>query len=205
MIALSFYGIILLPNIDNFVDMTTIFIFHTKNPSHTLLADMYYYFSLRHEKRGGTILCCAPLLYIWLLTHFTKKRPFIDQQSSSSWPQRMGSLRAIHISQCSRDYDGTEIVFSYGDFPNIPLIGSIWCINSNSVLSLRQIGYLMEVPPKEKMLEAFVLHGLGDESPTMFKKIRKACGKVNRKGKVKLGKKNCITREPYCQWIRKRV
>lgn len=63
----------------------------------------------------------------------------------------------------------------------------------------------MEGPPEEKMLEAFVLHGLGDENPTMFKKIKKACGKVNKKGKVELGKKNCITREPYCYWIRKRV
>lgn len=58
-------------------------------------------------------------------------------------------------------------------YPNIPLIGTRGCINSNPILSLRQLGYPMENPPEEKMLEAFILHDLGAENPTMFKKIKK--------------------------------
>ncbi|XP_050889669.1 uncharacterized protein LOC127094956 [Lathyrus oleraceus] len=63
----------------------------------------------------------------------------------------------------------------------------------------------MEGPPEEKFLEAFLLHDLGVENPTLFARIKKAWEKVNRKGKADLGKKNCITKEPYFQWIKERV
>lgn len=55
------------------------------------------------------IVCCAPLIYQWLLTHIPKKGPFVEQ-SNVTWPQRMGSVRAIDISWYSRDYDVIEIV-----------------------------------------------------------------------------------------------
>lgn len=63
-LALSIYGIILFPNIDNFIDMTTIFIFLTKNPISALLDDVLYFLNLMHEKRGIMVLCCASFLYI---------------------------------------------------------------------------------------------------------------------------------------------
>lgn len=37
-----------------------------------------------------------------------------------------------------------EIIFNCGDFPNLPLIGTQECINSNRVLSVRQLEYRME-------------------------------------------------------------
>ena len=70
---------------------------------------------------------------------------------------------------------------------------------------MRQLGYPMEGPPEEKFLEAFLLHDLGVEDPNLFVRIKKAWEKVNRKGKADLGKKNCITKEPYFQWIKERV
>lgn len=71
-IVLSIYGIILFPNLDNFVDMTAICIFLTNNPVPTLLVDVSYKINLRNERIWGMIICCAPLLYIWLLTRFPK-------------------------------------------------------------------------------------------------------------------------------------
>ncbi|XP_050877716.1 uncharacterized protein LOC127081508 [Lathyrus oleraceus] len=130
--------------------------------------------------------------------------PFVDQKDAS-WPQRLGSLRFSDISWYSREYDGTETISSCGGFPNIPLIGTRGCINANPVLSMRQLGYPMEEPPEEKFLEAFLLHDLGVENPTLFARIKKAWEKVNRKGMVDLGKNNCITKEPYFQWIKERV
>ena len=92
-----------------------------------------------------------------------------------------------------------------GISPTYHSLGPRGYINSNPILSLRQLGYLVENPPKEKMLEASILHDLETENPTMFKKIEKAWGKINRKGKAGPRKKDCIVREPYCQWIRERI
>lgn len=78
--------IVLFPNIDDFIGMTTIFIFLTKNPIPTLLVDVYYSLNLRHEKKCGMVLCCADLLYEWLLSHIPKKRPFVAHQGSSNLP-----------------------------------------------------------------------------------------------------------------------
>lgn len=153
-IALAIYGIVLFQNFDDFVDMTVICIFLTKNPVPTFLADVFYYLTWRSAKKGGMVACCAPLLYTWLQTHLPNRGPFVDQKDAS-WPQRLGSLRSSDISWYSREYDGTEIISSCGDFPNIPLIGTRGCINVNPVLSMRQLGYPMEGPPEEKFLEAF--------------------------------------------------
>ncbi|XP_050877143.1 uncharacterized protein LOC127080897 [Lathyrus oleraceus] len=191
-IALTIYGIVLFANFDDFVDMNAICIFLTKNPVPTLLVDVFYYLTWRSAKKGGMIAYCAPLLYTWLQTHLPNRGPFVDQKDGS-WTQRLGSLRSSDISWYSREYDGTKIISSCGDFPNIPLIGTRGCINANPVLSMRQLGYPMEGPPEEKFLEAFLLHDLGVENPTLFARIKKAWEKVNRKGKADLGKKNCIT------------
>ncbi|XP_050919758.1 uncharacterized protein LOC127137329 [Lathyrus oleraceus] len=164
-IALSIYGIILFPNLDNFIDMTAISILIMKNLMPTLLADMYYYLSLRHTKKGGMIAYCAPLLYKW-------------------------------------EYDGIKIISNYGYFPNIPVIGTRDCINSNPILSISQLGYPMEGPPEEKSLEAFLLHDLGVGNSILFKRIKKAWENANKKGKADIGRKNCITKESYFQWIR---
>ncbi|XP_050899832.1 uncharacterized protein LOC127106590 [Lathyrus oleraceus] len=68
-LALILYGIVLFPNIDDFVDMTAIRIFLLKNPISTFLADVYHSIHWRNEKNGGMIQCCAPLLYKWFLSH----------------------------------------------------------------------------------------------------------------------------------------
>lgn len=184
--------------------MTVISIFLTKNQVPTLLDDVYYYLGWRHEKKWWMIACCAPLLYKWLLTHLPKEGPFMEKKNAS-WTQKLGSLLSNDISWYYREYDGVEIISSYGDFPNIPLIGTQGCVNYNLVLSMGQLGYPMEGPPEEKSLEAFLLRDLGIENPTLFKTIKKAWENIFRKGKVDLGKKNYISKQPYLQWIMERA
>lgn len=121
-LAMCIYGIVLFPNIDDFIDMTNICIFLTKNSAPHLLDDVYYFLKLRHEKREVMVLSYALLLYKWLLSHLPKKGPFVEQHDKLGWPQRMVSLRVENISWYSREYNGIEIIFSCVDFPNIPLI-----------------------------------------------------------------------------------
>lgn len=64
---------------------------------------------------------------------------------------------------------------------------------------MRQLGYPIEGPPKERRLEAFLLRDLGIENPIPFKRIKEAWKSVSRKGKADLGRLNGITKEPYFQ------
>lgn len=72
-LTLLIYGVILFPNIIDFVDIPVICVFLTQNVTPTLLAYLYYYLTLRHEKKGRTILYYALLLYNWFLSHFPKE------------------------------------------------------------------------------------------------------------------------------------
>ncbi|XP_050896455.1 uncharacterized protein LOC127103232 [Lathyrus oleraceus] len=200
-IALAIYGVVLFPNMDGFVDMAVICVFLTGNLVPTLLADVYYYISHRYTKKKGMIACCAPLLYQWFLEHLPKTGAWVEQ-TDVSWPQRLGSLRSEDLSWYSKEYINMDIVFSSGDFPNLPLIRTQGCVNANPVLSLRQLGYPMEGPPEAGSLEAFLLLDFGVENTSLFQRIKEAWKNFNRKGKADLGRANGITKEPYFHWER---
>ncbi|XP_050915055.1 uncharacterized protein LOC127130012 [Lathyrus oleraceus] len=182
-IALAIYGIILLPNMDGFIDMAAICVFLTGNPVPTLLADVYYYMSHRTSPKTG----------VWV------------EQTDASWHQKLGSLRSEDLSWYSKEYISMDIIFSCGDFPNLPLIGTQVCVNSNPVLSLRQLGYPMEGPPDARYLEAFLFLDFGVENPSLFQQIREAWKNVNQKGRADLGRANGITEEPYFHWVKERA
>lgn len=98
-----------------------------------------------------------------------------------SLPKRMGSLKASDFTWYSKEYDGINIVFSYGEFPNIPLIGTRGHINVNLVLSLRQLGYPIQGPPEERLLEAFLLCDLWVRGPVLSKRIKKGWETIVKK------------------------
>lgn len=63
-LTLLVHGIVIFPNIDNFVDQMAVEFFLAGNPVPFLLAYFYHTFHTKHEKKGGTLLCCAPLLHV---------------------------------------------------------------------------------------------------------------------------------------------
>lgn len=62
-LALLIYGLMLFPNVDDFVDVNVIQIFLSKNLVPTLLADTYLSIHHRTQNGRGVITCCTPLLY----------------------------------------------------------------------------------------------------------------------------------------------
>ena len=54
-----------------------------------------------------------------------------------------------------------DIIYSCGDFPNVPLIGSRGCINYNPTLALRQLGYPLEDKPSDEQLQLLINHDMG--------------------------------------------
>ena len=138
-LAVMIYGIVLFPNIQNFVDLPAICVLMSGNPVPTLLADTYYAIHSRHMK-GGVIKCCLPLLYKWFLSHLPNIGPFVTTQGVLKWPKRVMSLTSHDIRWHDLRVDTSEIILSCGDFPNVPLIGTKCCINYNPLLALRQLG-----------------------------------------------------------------
>lgn len=92
------------------------------------------------------------------------------------------SLTVNDVSWYSQDYDDINIILNYGNFPNIPLIGTKKGINYNPSLALCQFGYLVLDKP---------------DNPKLLKKINKAWGEIHHHVKAEMGKKNCIAKEPY--------
>ncbi|XP_050915489.1 uncharacterized protein LOC127130542 [Lathyrus oleraceus] len=81
-IAFLIYGIVLFPNMGDFMDLAFIHIFMTKNHVHTLLDDTYYSVHVRNQNKKGTIMCCVPMLYRWFMSHLSNKGPFLDNKSN---------------------------------------------------------------------------------------------------------------------------
>lgn len=67
-VALIMFGIVLFPNVSDFVDASTISIFRAlKNleidPMPTLLVDVYYTMNMCHSREKGSLHYCITLLY----------------------------------------------------------------------------------------------------------------------------------------------
>lgn len=83
--ALLIYGIVLFPNIDDFVDVNVVRIFLIGNSVPTLLGDTYHSIHHMTKKGGETILCCAPLLYKWFISHLPRSRLFRENPQKLRW------------------------------------------------------------------------------------------------------------------------
>lgn len=148
--SLIIYGIVLFLNMEDFVDLASIYLFMAKSPILILLTDTYYSIHVRNQKRKGTIVGCIPLLCRWFILHLPNKGPFIDNMGNLKWSQRIMSLTAEDISWYSISYDNVKIIINCGNFPNMPLLGTKGGINYNLRLTLRQLGYpMLDKPDSE--------------------------------------------------------
>ncbi|XP_050919447.1 uncharacterized protein LOC127136991 [Lathyrus oleraceus] len=202
--SLIIYGIVLFYNMEDFVDLASIYLFMANNLVPTLLTDTYYSIHVRNQNRKGTIVCCIPLLYRWFILHLPTNGPFIDNKGNLKWSQRIMSLTTEYISLCSRVYDNVKIILDYGHFLNVPLLGTKGGINYNSRLALRQLGYPMLDKPNSEQLEEFILYE-GVDNSDFQKRIIRAWREIRRQGRAELGKKNYIAKEAYAQWVKERV
>ncbi|KAI5419827.1 hypothetical protein KIW84_043835 [Lathyrus oleraceus] len=97
----------------------------------TLLGDMYFSLHLRNSKGGGTIVYCIPLLYKWFISHLPQTPAFVENKQCLRWSQRLMSLTNDDIVWYDPSLSSLEIIDSYGEFSNVPLIGTQGGINYN--------------------------------------------------------------------------
>jgi len=146
-LALLIYGLVLFPNIEDFVNINSIQIFLTKKPVPTLLADIYHSIHDRTQRGRGIILCCTPLLYKWFTFHLTQSHSFKANPENLPWSQRIMSLTPSDIVWYHVACDIGTIIISCGEFPNAPLLDIRGGINYNPVLAKRQFRYPMKTKP----------------------------------------------------------
>ena len=127
-LALLIFSLVLFPNTADFIDSLAIGVFWdvkvlNKDPTPTLHADLYYTLHVQHEKGGGVLQCCIPLLYSWLLSHLGKESYMIKDLTRDEWSQKLKALTADSVVWCPNKLEVKEIIFNCGDFPNVPLLG----------------------------------------------------------------------------------
>ncbi|XP_058784455.1 uncharacterized protein LOC131659259 [Vicia villosa] len=111
LLAVMIYGLVLFPNIPNFVDLTIVCLFMDQNPVPTLLGDTYYTIHSRYGKKGS-VGGCLPLLYEWFTSHLPKIGPFVTMKDSQKWPQRIMGLTANDIVWCPIGMGIEEVITS---------------------------------------------------------------------------------------------
>ncbi|XP_058775733.1 uncharacterized protein LOC131650009 [Vicia villosa] len=204
LLAVAIYGIVMFPNVPNFVDSAAVHIFMGKNPIPTLLADTYYAVHSRYEKRGGAITCCLQMLFIWFLSLLPSKGPFVKTRDTLKWTHRIMSLTSYDIQWQKYRINVSEVIVGCGKFDNVPLVGTRGCINYNPVVSLRQLGYTLKDKPADHLIAETVYFAKGSV-PEKLKGIIVAWKKIRKHNGAHLGKKELLALTPYIEWIIKRV
>ncbi|XP_058725569.1 uncharacterized protein LOC131596851 [Vicia villosa] len=204
LLAVAIYGIVMFPNVPNFVDSAVVHIFMGKNPIPTLLADTYYAVHSRYEKSGGAITCCLQLLFIWFLSLLPSKGPFVKTRDTLKWTHRIMSLTSYDIQWQRYRINVSEVIVGCGEFDNVPLIGTRGCINYNPVVSLRQLRYTLKDKPANHLISETVYFEKGSD-PEKPKRIIVAWKKIRKHYGAHLGKKESLALTPYVKWIEKRV
>ncbi|XP_050909529.1 uncharacterized protein LOC127123347 [Lathyrus oleraceus] len=111
-LSLLVYGLILFPNIDNFVDVNAIRIFLVGNHVPTFLGDTYFSIHHKTSKGNGTIVYCAPLLYKWFISRLPQSPIFKENKGCLRWSQWLMSLTNDDVTWYSSVYDDVKIIDS---------------------------------------------------------------------------------------------
>ncbi|RZB46741.1 G-type lectin S-receptor-like serine/threonine-protein kinase [Glycine soja] len=215
-LALLIFGVVLFPNVDGLVDLAAIAFLayhHSKeSPVVAILADLFDTFDRRCEKNSARIVCCLPALCVWLISHLFRqdtRHPCTLQSYRScaekgrvDWDQHLAGIGGSMINWFPRWKEGKEgVLFSCGDYPNVPLIGTRGCINYNPALAIRQLGYPMRGAPTEESLSPFLVRDLGAQGLKVIQRIHKAWRNPLKKDKELRGIRNGVI-GGYHGWLR---
>ena len=119
-VDLLIYVMVLFPNPDQLIDVSTVKIFMSRNPVPTLLGDILHSFHTRTIRKRGVLMCCTHLLERWFISHLPQS--VLKNEKGLRWSQRLMTLTHSDVHWCSRSKN-VIIVDRCGEFPNVPLLG----------------------------------------------------------------------------------
>ena len=219
-LALLVIGTVLFPNVDGLVDLAVVDAFlayhHSKeSPIIVVLADAYDTFDLRCEKSSARIVYCTPALYVWFVSHVFRHEGkhvyplqghcMCAEKGKENWEELLAGMIGVSVRWFPQWKEGEAgVLCSCEGFPNIPLIGAKGCINYNSILARRQLGYPMRGAPSEEIIMPFVAWGFNEGNAEMLQRIRKVWNTMERKDKELWGSNNGVI-GGYHKWLKTRT
>ena len=93
-LSLLIYGLVLFPNPDSFVDVNVVKVFISRNHVPTLLGDILHHLYARTARKQGTLMCCAPLLARWFISHLPKS--VLKNKEGMGWAYTRRSYDSNH-------------------------------------------------------------------------------------------------------------
>ena len=124
------------PNPDTFISIHVIRIFMSRNPVPTLLGDILHQLYARTARKRGTLMCYAPLLARWFISHLPKL--VLKNKEGMGWACRVMSLSHNDIIWTIKGMDEVAIIDRFGEYPNVPLIGTNGAISYNPCFADRK-------------------------------------------------------------------
>ncbi|XP_058756439.1 uncharacterized protein LOC131629674 [Vicia villosa] len=202
--SLLVYGLLLFPNIDNFVNMNVIKVFMKGNLVPTLLGNTYYSIHLRNYYGKGMITCCTPLLYKWYISHFPNTNDLWDLQEGQRLSQKIMTFTNTDIDWTNNYFCRMKTLDSYGNFPNVHLLRIKGGTNYSPILARRQFGFPMDKRPRNILLDGFFLEeGIEDKD---FKEMTANAWHPSHRKEIKDCKtKGDLSPQPFVEWISSRA
>ncbi|KAI5429611.1 hypothetical protein KIW84_034258 [Lathyrus oleraceus] len=111
---------------------------------------------------------------------------FLENKQCLRWSQRLVSLTNNDIVWYDSVLGGLDIIDSFGEFSNVPLIGTQGGINYNPALARRQLGFPLKDKPYNIQLEG-MFYKEGKDPKNLKSRMMHAWHNVHRKGRVELG------------------
>jgi hypothetical protein len=205
-LALTIFGVVLFPQLERYVDEDAIGAFlafkDTKNPVNpvpAVLANTYHALTRYGQFHKKKICLPSHVLYVWLITHVIHNRTNVKElisyalscdvkvRTSLEWVEFLRNLNDLQIRWYTTACwdDRPVVVFSCGSFQNVPLMGTLGCINYNPSLTLRQLGYPMRNSPSESMLSRVYLYKGMPKCDDLLRRVQHSWESVVRMGVVK--------------------
>jgi hypothetical protein len=169
-LALGIFGLILCLSTTGIISLeaANLFVEYEKtkiNPSAAILAETFL--SLNHCKKAGkgSMRCCVPLLFIWLVSHMESKTPlfrnfwwfnqkplelFVSSEwenfSEDDWKVKLQELPQSNFIWRAPWMKNVACLMGCGKKPWVPLMGVTGYVSYAPALVARQLGGIQSIP-----------------------------------------------------------
>jgi len=127
------------------------------------------------------------------------------KKGKENWEELLVGMVGASVNWFPRWKEGgAGVLCSYEGFPNVPLMGTMSCINYNPILAIRQLGYPMRGAPSEEGIAPFIARGFSEGNAKMLQRVRKTWNTVERKDKELRGISNDVS-GGYHKWLKART
>ncbi|KAJ1376457.1 hypothetical protein SESBI_49921 [Sesbania bispinosa] len=192
-LALTIYGLVLFPFAPNMVDHAAMDVFaqyetQGLNPVPAILADTLLTLELR-------------TLFPDPLRDFGRIK--VKRQEAREWKKELADIQDNKIAWTCPWYSPYEVIFSCGDFANVPLMGPRGCVAYTPSIALRQLKRT-QVKPVEEQLGGICFQYDAPDVSQLLVRVRAAWRNVQRKGDDELGKPRVSASQEYNEWRKAR-